>query len=764
MPSAEAAQKARMGLELLKSTLSSESEGSGPAAAAPSSSSTASAVAFVASPSRVSSALPPKAASISERVIGLSEFLRSLKLSQYEVQAIAWCVREGAAELDEVKDSWEDLADCLKLRPMERKRLEKAAMGASADPSPQAAKSAAVVLQASTSPHSTSAGSGTGFAAASSSGTAGTDVKEVEKAPSFPAWLPAEEIPAEDAEFAAPPEADLLEDDYDSADEPLLEHFGPLEAPERYELLEQIGAGATATVLRCRRVEDSQVFAAKTIALDKMRRKPEYARMLEMIHQEVAILLALQHPKVIDLIDVVEEADKLRLVMELVEGGGLDSYIYKQGALPEWQAANVFAQVTQALRYIHDKGVVHRDLKPDNILVEETTTAVEGKEGLLSVKLTDFGHAKVVGDWYCAAPRKAGTPLYMAPEVHDPDQAVAGFEACADLWSLGVVLYVMLLGYYPFNACGTSLQEAVQKGAFDFWSDDDRAPPSKEAQSLVRSLLKLDPKKRLALDWCVVHPFVAGSGALVLQLLKLPSRSEVIFEERYHLPTWTSDRQGLLLRQDLRRWMLKCRYSAVMRGPEVLATYGREDAVEWDSVEVAHLELLEIMSFHIGARRAARGNVADVVARRMTQRSKEEAAALKAAAEAAQKEAEARRAAAEARAEAERAKRAAAEQARKAAAAARQQALAQAPKKEADESEEAARARRIETRRRIDNAVAPRWNFSGASANGGANVDDRFREHEANLDRQRRLAYRGPAEEDVEEVKAQKAKAKAKRG
>ncbi|CAK0904826.1 unnamed protein product [Prorocentrum cordatum] len=149
--------------------------------------------------------------------------------------------------------------------------------------------------------------------------------------------------------------------------------FGPPECPRKY------------------------AYAVKSIGLSKLRRVADYPRILEMLHQEVAILFSLQHPR---------------------ETCGC-----------------VFVQVAEGLRYIHSRGVAHRDLKPDNVLVCRSRRG----EGPPEVKLTDFGHSRVVDDHFFGS---VGTPLYMAPEVSAGLAAVDDRDA--DLWSLGVVLFVML--------------------------------------------------------------------------------------------------------------------------------------------------------------------------------------------------------------------------------------------------------------------------------------------------------------------------------
>lgn len=490
-------------------------------------------------------------------IAGLSEWLAKLKLSPYEDAVISWCDSAGAVSINEILECWTDFADDLELKPLERKRLEKY-VDAQALPTPSAPQD--------------------------------------------------EKSPAAFESAAAPAE--------EQAASQALETFGPPEELERYSVLAAIGSGATAKVFRCQRAQDGHMFAAKTISLDKLRRQPNFPQIYEMLHNEIAILLSLHHPRVVSLFDVVEEFSKLHLVMELAEGGSLNDYILDMGSLPENEASGIFCQIAEGVQYIHSKGVVHQDLKPDNVLLEKQSSAVP------QVKITDFGHSKFMGDSDVlvgmmqnngALPFRVGTPLFSAPEVSDPERRN---DSSLDLWSLGVMLYVMLLGFCPFSGSGHELEKQIQKGNFSFWRDDDRPPPSKEAQALVKALLRVDPRKRLSIDWCLVHPFVGTSGGMLRQLLRTASQGvpEPV-EDRFQLPHWISDAQAKLLRGDLQKWMVKFRYSAMIKGREFVASYGDEESVDWVSVEAAHEELLHLMEYHIGAKRPSGGEATEGISK-----------------------------------------------------------------------------------------------------------------------------------------------------
>ncbi|CAJ1351606.1 unnamed protein product, partial [Effrenium voratum] len=484
------------------------------------------------------------------------------------------------------------------------------------------------------------------------------------------------------------------------------EMFGPEEDPHRYHLLEKIGSGATSRVSRCC---DSRgrAFAVKRIGLSRLRRQGNYAQVEEMLHQEVAIHLSLQHPRIAGLMDVVEGSEELRLVLELCGGGSLEDILGVR-KLPEAQAANVFRQVAEGLHYIHVRGIAHRDLKPDNILVVDRLWA-EDPDAAIEVKLADFGHSKVVDDFFVRS-SSVGTPLYMAPEAFELEDIDA---RSADLWSLGVLLFVMLVGSCPFEGRGPELREAIQRGEFSFYADP---VPSETAQSLVRSLVKRQPSRRASLDWCLVHPFIAPPAELGRRLLNdgLATSEDDCLEEYYILPV-LSARQIRNLRHDLCRWMLKFRYSAMTKGSEVVASYGLRSLADVERIKRAHQELLEVMSFHTHARRPARGNVLDLLSQKPEVSNGAISGGEKCAG----------------RADPE-------------------SACNQGNKRgEENEDESTARMRRLAERQKAN----PKWNFTGRSA-GARTVNDQFRAQEETLERSRRQAFQGRAsrtrQEDVE--------------
>lgn len=175
----------------------------------------------------------------------------------------------------------------------------------------------------------------------------------------------------------------------------------------------------------------------------------------------------------------------MHLIMELVTGGELFDRIVERGSYTERDAADVVKQMCEALDYMHDKNVVHRDLKPENILYESVAENAP-------IKIADFGLARVVSKNEMMK-TACGTPGYVAPEILKNQ----GYNTSApDMWSTGVILYILLCGFPPFHEEEMAqLFDQILKAKYEFvspWWDG----VSQDAKNFVRGLLMLDPKKR----------------------------------------------------------------------------------------------------------------------------------------------------------------------------------------------------------------------------------------------------------------------------
>lgn len=224
------------------------------------------------------------------------------------------------------------------------------------------------------------------------------------------------------------------------------------------------------------------------------RKRVADAQARRCLNQEVSVLQRLNgHPNVVQLYEVFETSSHVVLVMELAPGGDLLRYVRQKRVLTEPCAKELFKQLMDGIRYIHGMGVVHRDIKLENLLLD----------GRGCVKIADFGVAAFVKGPGHKLTDHCGTPSYIAPEV----LLEAGYEGPpVDVWSAGVVLYAMLCGRVPFKGEQFSdLKRCIVAGQFSL-------PPQlgEAATALLRALLVVDPATRLTVPGALSHAWLEG--------------------------------------------------------------------------------------------------------------------------------------------------------------------------------------------------------------------------------------------------------------
>lgn len=180
--------------------------------------------------------------------------------------------------------------------------------------------------------------------------------------------------------------------------------------------------------------------SGKRVAIKVMKKAIMTQQDVELVKQEVEILKICQHPNLCKLLDVFENTEHIYIVMELLEGGDLFSYLEKRKfRIPEQRASKIIHSLAAGLYYLHSYGIVHRDMKPENILMVDKS---EGSD----VKIVDFGLSKMVGPTQlCTEP--FGTLSYVAPEVLQQKP----YGKAVDVWSLGVLAFLMMVGALPFD-------------------------------------------------------------------------------------------------------------------------------------------------------------------------------------------------------------------------------------------------------------------------------------------------------------------------
>uniref|UniRef100_A0A8C2UX91 non-specific serine/threonine protein kinase n=1 Tax=Chinchilla lanigera TaxID=34839 RepID=A0A8C2UX91_CHILA len=261
-----------------------------------------------------------------------------------------------------------------------------------------------------------------------------------------------------------------------------------------YDVERTLGKGNFAVVKLARhRVTKTQV-AIKII--DKTRLDPSN---LDKIYREVQLMKLLNHPHIIRLYQVMETKDMLYIVTEFAKNGEMFDYLTANGHLSENEARKKFWQILSAVEYCHNHHIVHRDLKTENLLLD----------GNMDVKLADFGF----GNFYKPGEPLAtwcGSPPYAAPEVFEGKE----YEGPQlDIWSLGVVLYVLVCGSLPFDGPNLpTLRQRVLEGRF-------RIPffMSQDCEMLIRRMLVVDPAKRITVAQIWQHRWMQADPTLLQQ-------------------------------------------------------------------------------------------------------------------------------------------------------------------------------------------------------------------------------------------------------
>lgn len=268
---------------------------------------------------------------------------------------------------------------------------------------------------------------------------------------------------------------------------PPLSHF-----LARYLVGRTIGEGTYGNVKYAQHSETGTAYALKVLNKDYLVQRG----MVEQVKTEIAILKQIKHPFIVNMHEIMSSRDKIFLVMELVTGGDLFDKIAVQGPLKEDEGRDLFGQILTAIAHCHDSGVCHRDIKPENVLMTSDGIA----------KLSDFGLGAMreEGQDLSAMTTVCGTPNYAAPEVINK---VPYNGYAADIWSLGVVLYVILAGCLPFDEENlVQLFEKVTAGEFTMpmWLSD-------ESQEILQSMLQVDPSKRPTAKELLGHAWMRGS-------------------------------------------------------------------------------------------------------------------------------------------------------------------------------------------------------------------------------------------------------------
>ncbi|KAB2076310.1 hypothetical protein CXB51_015217 [Gossypium anomalum] len=247
----------------------------------------------------------------------------------------------------------------------------------------------------------------------------------------------------------------------------------------KYEIGRTIGEGTFAKVKFAQNTETGESVAMKVLDRSTIIKH----KMVDQIKREISIMKLVRHPYVVRLHEVIASRTKIYIILEFITGGELFDKIVHKGRLSEAEARRFFQQLIDGVEYCHSKGVYHRDLKPENLLLDS----------LGNLKISDFGLSALPEQGVSLLRTTCGTPNYVAPEV----LSHKGYDgAVADVWSCGVILYVLMAGYLPFDELDlTTLYSKIERADF---SCPSWFPVG--AKSLIHRILDPNPQTRITIE------------------------------------------------------------------------------------------------------------------------------------------------------------------------------------------------------------------------------------------------------------------------
>lgn len=296
----------------------------------------------------------------------------------------------------------------------------------------------------------------------------------------------------------------------------VLDHLSDKEDfSQKYKLFEEIGRGGFSKVYRCQDKIHGRDFAVKNIDLRPLRLQQRFDPT--RLRREVDIITRLHHPNIVEFVESFETEEELLMILEYCPGKELFDVILEK-KFDEDTGKNVFAQISRALHYLHSLNIIHRDIKPENILVLNKRDS----QGCLVVKLLDFGLSK--SNAGSEAKTFVGTPCYLSPEVEYTSKGLGGtYGLPADCWSLGAVLYVMLVARFPEFQQNPITKKVELKLPDDLWGHI-----SKDAKDLVSRLMDTSQATRLTTHDALIHDWLGIHRSTRIELKSIADACRVL--------------------------------------------------------------------------------------------------------------------------------------------------------------------------------------------------------------------------------------------
>ena len=248
-------------------------------------------------------------------------------------------------------------------------------------------------------------------------------------------------------------------------------------------------------------------LTGKMVAIKSFNKRILTVRRLEFLRNEVAVYLHIDHPNIARLLDVYEDSESVDLVMEFCSGKELYHRLVRKSCYSETDAAKTTYEMLLAINYLHEHDVVHRDIKLENFLYEDESEKAK-------LKLIDFGFSRIMQHERLHA--SCGSIHYVAPEVLTGD-----YDSQCDLWSLGVVVYMLLSGSLPFEGFQEDVLDSIRLGKYKM-SGNRWRNISSSGKDFVKKLLIVNPKDRLTASQAIKHPWIAESGKRTSTEMEVP--------------------------------------------------------------------------------------------------------------------------------------------------------------------------------------------------------------------------------------------------